>query len=149
MPENIYPAIEVQLTTRCNLRCAHCYVETGARDMPLERVEEIAAFAQGRGCTHLSFTGGEPTLHPQFARVLRVTVDHGLKFALVSNGWGFAGVFPTSAFTGEGCDALLKAIREHVHWEDLPAVSSTETLAALRDFVRKLKGEKASETEDR
>ena len=56
---------------------------------------------------------------------------------------GFAGVFPTSALTGEGCDALLQAIREHVHWEDLPGVSSTETLAALRAFVGRLKGEKA------
>jgi small GTP-binding protein len=54
---------------------------------------------------------------------------------------GFAGVFPTSAFTGEGCDALLRAIREGVRWDDLPAVSSTETLARLRDFVRRLKAE--------
>ncbi len=52
---------------------------------------------------------------------------------------GFAGVFPTSAFTGEGCEALLKAIRERVRWEDLPAVSSTETLTALRTFVGRLK----------
>jgi small GTP-binding protein len=52
---------------------------------------------------------------------------------------GFAGVFPTSAFTGDGCDALLKAVRERIRWDDLPAVSSTETLAALRGFVAKLK----------
>ena len=57
---------------------------------------------------------------------------------------GFGGVFPTSAFTGEGCEALLKAIRGQVHWEDLPAVSSTETLAALRNFVGRLKGEKTA-----
>jgi GTPase SAR1 family protein len=55
---------------------------------------------------------------------------------------GFADVFPTSAFTGEGCDSLLEAVREHVRWDDLPAVSSTETLAALRDFVATLKGER-------
>jgi small GTP-binding protein len=58
---------------------------------------------------------------------------------------GFVGVFPTSAFTGKGCDALLKAIREHVRWEDLPVVSSTETLAALREFVARLKGEKTAQ----
>ena len=56
---------------------------------------------------------------------------------------GFNGVFPTSAFTGDGCGDLLKAIREHIRWDDLPAVSSTETLAALRDFVARLKGVKA------
>ena len=60
---------------------------------------------------------------------------------------GFAGVFPTSAFTGEGCEALLEAIREHVHWDDMPAVSSTKTLAALRDFVGRLKGEDAAVSE--
>jgi pyruvate-formate lyase-activating enzyme len=118
MPESTYPAIEVQLTTRCNLRCTHCYVETGARDMPLERVEEIAAFAKERGCTHLSFTGGEPTLHPQFARVLRVTADRGLTFALVSNGWGFADVIPTiarfAAASGQ-VDFSLDGAEESVH----------------------------------
>ncbi len=57
---------------------------------------------------------------------------------------GFDGVFPTSALTGDGCDELLMAIRKRICWDDLPAVSSTETLAALREFVAKLKAEKAS-----
>lgn len=63
--------------------------------------------------------------------------------------YGFAGVFPTSAFTGEGCDKLLKAIRENVNWGDLPAVSSTETLASLRGFVGKLKEENLAKMEEK
>jgi len=55
---------------------------------------------------------------------------------------GFAGFIATSANTGEGCDELLKAIRGGILWEDVPRVTTTETLAALREFVAVLKGEK-------
>ena len=59
-------------------------------------------------------------------------------------------LFQTSALTGDGCQELLAAIRDAIDWDKLPAVSSTETLAALRAFVSRLKGERnsADETSD-
>lgn len=61
---------------------------------------------------------------------------------------GFAGVFPTSAKTGEGCDALLDAIRKAIPWDNMPTVTTTETLAAMREFVARLKGEKEPPVKD-
>lgn len=55
---------------------------------------------------------------------------------------GFDRVFQTSACNGDGCGELLVAIRAAIDWDKLPAVSSSETLAALRDFVSRLKGER-------
>lgn len=55
---------------------------------------------------------------------------------------GFARFIPTSAYTGEGCEALLEAIRQAIPWDDVPKVTTTNTLAALRDYVARLKGEK-------
>jgi small GTP-binding protein len=55
---------------------------------------------------------------------------------------GFAHFIPTSAFTGDGCDELLEAIRRGIPWDDVPKVTTTDTLAALRDYVARLKGEK-------
>jgi small GTP-binding protein len=53
----------------------------------------------------------------------------------------FAQFIPTSAYTGDGCDKLLEAIREGITWDDLPKVTTTKSLAALRDYVARLKGE--------
>jgi WD40 repeat protein len=48
----------------------------------------------------------------------------------------------TSAMTGEGCDELLDAIRRRIPWDELPTVTTTKKLAALREYVAQLRGEK-------
>ncbi|MFA6372783.1 MAG: TIR domain-containing protein [Methanothrix sp.] len=57
---------------------------------------------------------------------------------------GFAGLFKTSAKTGEGCGELLQAIRQAIPWEDLPSVSSPEVLRKLREFVAGLNPARSS-----
>jgi small GTP-binding protein len=56
---------------------------------------------------------------------------------------GFAQFIPTSAYTGEGCEELLEAIRQGIPWDEVPKVTTTTTLAAMRDYVARLKGEKS------
>jgi small GTP-binding protein len=52
---------------------------------------------------------------------------------------GFAQFIATSASTGEGCDELLEAIRNGIRWGDLPKVTTTKTLTAMRNFLTSLK----------
>jgi MoaA/NifB/PqqE/SkfB family radical SAM enzyme len=47
------------------------------------------------GITAVVFTGGEPTLHPQFVRILEVSAAHSLKISFVTNGWHFDRVWPS------------------------------------------------------
>ncbi len=54
---------------------------------------------------------------------------------------GFAQFIATSAYTGEGCDKLRDLIRQGIPWEEIPKVTTTKVLAALREYVGKLKGE--------
>jgi small GTP-binding protein len=54
----------------------------------------------------------------------------------------FAQFIPTSASTGEGCEELLEAIRQGIPWSEVPKVTTTTTLRAMRDYVARLKGEK-------
>ncbi|HET6852838.1 MAG TPA: radical SAM protein, partial [Pyrinomonadaceae bacterium] len=44
--------------------------------------------------THVNFTGGEPTLHPEFANTLETIAEAGLSASFVSNGWHFDRVWP-------------------------------------------------------
>jgi radical SAM protein with 4Fe4S-binding SPASM domain len=73
----------VQVTERCNLHCAHCFVSAGPQgsDIPLEQMK-TAVLPQLREArvTRLTITGGEPFAHPDVigivsaARALEMTV---------------------------------------------------------------------------
>jgi MoaA/NifB/PqqE/SkfB family radical SAM enzyme len=82
----------LELTNRCNLRCQHCFAERHAAtgDLPLEILTKVVHEGKQCGITHLAFTGGEPTLHRQFAEIVRRVCAAGYTFSLVSNGANFA-----------------------------------------------------------
>lgn len=58
----------IQITTRCNMRCAHCCYSctTRGQDMPLE------TFRNALKCSDdmIALGGGEPTIHPLFWQML-------------------------------------------------------------------------------
>ncbi len=55
------------LTTRCNLRCAYCYMNAGAQgsDMSKEVVDRAFSLLSGRKRVLVQMTGGEPCLVPE------------------------------------------------------------------------------------
>ncbi len=66
--------LTLAITNGCNLRCAHCWPDSGAEDLaapvPAETVRRIAAeFADMDGET-LILTGGEPLTHPEWRPLL-------------------------------------------------------------------------------
>ena len=72
--------IVIELTNRCNLRCQHCFSgrHGGRDDLPLELLQDVLDEAKTHGFDHLTFTGGDPTIHPHFTEVLRRTFEAGL-----------------------------------------------------------------------
>ena len=87
--------ITIELTNRCNLRCMHCFGERHNADGDLDMaiMENILDSAKQHGFDHLSFTGGEPTLHPEFFKILESAYEAGYSFGFVSNGWNFSGLY--------------------------------------------------------
>ncbi len=63
------------ITTRCNLNCRHCYINThqhGNETLSLDVVERwLKLFSQHEGKANLVLLGGEPTLHPQLADIVK------------------------------------------------------------------------------
>ncbi len=60
----------------------------------MELYEEILRQASSYGIRNIALTGGEPTLHPQFADVLDIACRRGFTFGLVTNGWNFPRTLP-------------------------------------------------------
>lgn len=75
----------VELTNQCNLKCSHCYAESG----PNTSVRDALSFAQYRqlifdayenGCRQIQFIGGEPTLNPDLAVLIQLCSALGYSF---------------------------------------------------------------------
>jgi MoaA/NifB/PqqE/SkfB family radical SAM enzyme len=78
------------LTQHCNLRCPHCIRDdvTTVQSLSYELVECVLAQARTLfGERPVSFTGGEPLLHPDFGRLVDLLAAHGHPYRFVSNGW--------------------------------------------------------------
>jgi MoaA/NifB/PqqE/SkfB family radical SAM enzyme len=93
--------LSVELANICNLHCSYCFrsdenlYTSHAEFFPLELLRRVIAEARAAAnVTRINFTGGEPTLHPQFEETLLAIRDAGLTVSFVTNGWHFERVWP-------------------------------------------------------
>ncbi|MCW5980622.1 MAG: radical SAM protein [Bryobacteraceae bacterium] len=88
-------SIVVELTNRCNLSCQHCFSgrHGGSAVLPLDVLRKILDEARPLGFTKLGFTGGDPTLHPEFRTAIRMTAEAGYRYGVVTNGWTFPAIY--------------------------------------------------------
>jgi MoaA/NifB/PqqE/SkfB family radical SAM enzyme len=93
--------LTVELTNICNLHCSYCLRDEDAlyhnpaNFLPVELFARIIHDARDTMCIEqVMFTGGEPTLHPDFGELLGAVATAGLKCSFVTNGWHFERVWP-------------------------------------------------------
>ncbi len=87
--EQITPAtIELDITSQCNKRCPYCPSTTSEYQNSLEPSFIERLFTRLEGETRgLLLSGGEPTMDPNFPKVLRMAREHGfVDIAIVTNG---------------------------------------------------------------
>jgi len=73
----------LELTSKCNLRCLHCYAEAGkgVKDrLSTGDYKRIIKEASHLGWKSIQFTGGEATLHPDLMELLRYSKECGYEF---------------------------------------------------------------------
>lgn len=85
--------VAVNLTRRCNLACAHCYMDAEQRSRPApgELSDEalgglFRAIGSRAPGTILVLTGGEPLLHPGLEGLVAAGAAAGLRMVLGTNG---------------------------------------------------------------
>lgn len=80
--------IAIELTNACSLRCKHCYANAGYGSvMENELLEKIIDDVISLKISTVQLTGGEPTLHPLFSKVLNKLVNNKINVTVTSNGY--------------------------------------------------------------
>lgn len=78
----------VQITERCNLHCAHCFVSAtqAGSDMPLATFTSVVLpRLQAARVRRVTLTGGEPFVHPELLGFCRAIAHAGLPVGLCTN----------------------------------------------------------------
>jgi MoaA/NifB/PqqE/SkfB family radical SAM enzyme len=81
------------LLTACNLACRHCYInpaQHGTSTLPLATVLHwLKLFARPERQTNLILLGGEPTLHPELAAIIKAAKSMRYTVTVDTNGFLF------------------------------------------------------------
>src|SRR5258708_4092159 len=79
----------LEITGRCQLRCAHCYADSGPwgdhGTMTLADWRRMIDEAAALGAPQVQFIGGEPTLHPGLPELIRYALGRNLRVEVFSN----------------------------------------------------------------
>lgn len=111
----------IKPTHACQARCPYCqdmlqwyYRERkSAPAVPHERwLELIREFAELR-VPRITISGGEPTLYPRLAEIIRAAKELGLLVSVNSNGWRFANEDYTVEFLRSGVDVVVLSVDSH------------------------------------
>lgn len=107
---------------QCNHHCFFCpcglnTVKTPAA--PTERlIEAVDRGIQEQGIDHITISGGEPTCHPGFNKIIRHCAAKGLRVGILSNGDNFSDIDRCRQLL-EGVDRRYVSVTTAVH-SDLP-----------------------------
>ncbi len=81
--------LRVCITYRCNLTCKYCYAKGLENDFPdemkLSDFQLLVAWAKQRHWTAIRLLGGEPTIHPQFAKMLAICYQNRMSVNFSTN----------------------------------------------------------------
>ncbi len=81
--------LQLHVSRRCNLRCSHCYSDSGpghADELPLPLWQALIDDAAAAGYNVLGFSGGEPLMFRALPALLRQARGLGLLCTVTSNG---------------------------------------------------------------
>ena len=72
--------LEIEITTRCNLNCKHCYNRENKNiDIPYEELIYYINFANENNVSKLVISGGEACLHKDFKKFFTYMMNNRKK----------------------------------------------------------------------
>ena len=88
--DDVLPSITIEITTACNLKCVHCYIENRnenniVSDLKLSDIKNIIDDLKELNVLSVTLTGGEPLMHPQFYDIIKFLKEENFIVNIMSN----------------------------------------------------------------
>ncbi|GAH17520.1 unnamed protein product, partial [marine sediment metagenome] len=84
------PIVVWNITRACNLKCVHCYNDSGAgktcNDVTTEKAKAVLDDLAGFGVPSVLFSGGEPLMRPDLFELIQYAGQRGLRTVISTNG---------------------------------------------------------------
>lgn len=77
---------QIILNYTCNLHCVYCFSLPVNEVMEFDRVKDILLLFKRAGILQVSFSGGEPTIHPYYQEIIRLSKKLGFYIIVATNG---------------------------------------------------------------
>lgn len=79
--------LHIELLSKCNERCIHCYIPHEKKDAQINKELMLKVLEECKriGTLSLTFSGGEPMLHPNFCEFLKKAKDLDFSTTVLSN----------------------------------------------------------------
>lgn len=82
--------LQWHITQACELHCKHCYDRSTRTPIPFSTavriLDDLRLFCNNRYVTGaVSFSGGNPLLHPEFSKIYRAAAERGFALAILGN----------------------------------------------------------------
>lgn len=82
--------LQWHITQACDLHCRHCYDRTQYKPLSLKQeigvLDDLAEFCSSHNVHgQVTFTGGNPLLHPDFEKLYQEAADRGFTLAILGN----------------------------------------------------------------
>jgi len=131
MDKVIFSQIQIDITSRCNMKCRHCRdIATGIKgELSLQDIEKILKFAsayrQKKFCVTIS--GGEPLLHANFSEIPAMLQKNNVNRVIITTNGSLVG----------------KSIVERLNYYDYSTmwlISIDDSRKAFHDNFRRFKG---------
>jgi radical SAM protein with 4Fe4S-binding SPASM domain len=81
-------SVSFETTRTCNLRCRHCYSDSGTQlgdELTVEEIKALIDHLADMGVLAITFTGGEPLMHPHIFELMEYAKKKPLTLLLFTN----------------------------------------------------------------
>jgi SynChlorMet cassette radical SAM/SPASM protein ScmF len=95
LPKGVPPltSLYMYIAGSCNLACRHCWISptyepdnSKGQFLELEYIKKAVTEAKPLGLSSVKLTGGEPTLHPQFRKIVEYLDNENINILIETNG---------------------------------------------------------------
>ena len=84
------PIVVWNITSKCNLKCVHCYNDSGLNtdciEVTTDKAKEVLTDLAGFGVPSVLFSGGEPLMREDLFELIPFARDKGLRTVISTNG---------------------------------------------------------------